>query len=285
MSREIAVVHAAAELRRAGEALSRTRAVVMTMGALHEGHGELVREARRLVGSDGTVVVTDFVNPTQFGAGEDYSRYPRTLDDDVAICAEAGADVVFAPDVEEMYGNSIGFRSDSITIDPGPLGDILEGAVRPGHMRGMLTVVAKLMGLTQPDLALFGEKDYQQLTLIRRMVSDLSMPVQIVGVPTVREADGLAMSSRNRYLSPDERAVASCVPAAVAAAVGAAGRGSDAAIAAGRAQLHPSVDLDYLVVTDPELGPPSPGPGRVLIAARVGTTRLIDNDACMVGDA
>jgi pantoate--beta-alanine ligase len=235
------------------------------------------------VGSAGTVIVTDFVNPTQFGVGEDFSQYPRTLDHDVAICAEAGADIVFAPDVVEVYGNASGFLADSITIDPGPLGDILEGAARPGHMRGMLTVVAKLMGLTQPDVACFGEKDYQQLTLIRRMVSDLSMAVEVVGVPTVREADGLAMSSRNRYLSSDERAIASCIPAAVAAVVASAGSGVPQALDAGRAALHPAVELDYLVVTDPELGPPTPGPGRVLIAARVGTTRLIDNDACIVG--
>jgi pantoate--beta-alanine ligase len=275
------VVHTAADVR--GASSTSARSVVMTMGALHDGHAELVREARRLVGPAGTVVVTDFVNPTQFGAGEDFSRYPRTLDHDVAVCIEAGADIVFAPDVVEVYGNADGFRADSITIDPGPLGDILEGAVRPGHLRGMLTVVAKLMGLTQPDVALFGEKDYQQLTLIRRMVADLSMPVEVVGVPTVREADGLAMSSRNRYLSSDERAIASSIPAAVAAVVAHTGRGVDTALAAGRAALHEGVDLDYLVVSDPELGPPSPGTGRVLIAARVGTTRLIDNDACTVG--
>jgi len=274
------VVHTAADLRAART--SSSRAVVMTMGALHDGHAQLVRDARRRVGTSGTVIVTDFVNPTQFGAGEDFSRYPRTLDHDVAVCTEAGADIVFAPDVVEVYGNAEGFRADSITIDPGPLGEVLEGAVRPGHLRGMLTVVAKLMGLTQPDVALFGEKDYQQLTLIRRMVADLSMPVEVVGVPTVREADGLAMSSRNRYLSSDERVIASCVPAAVAAVVATTGRGVDTALAAGRAALHEGMDLDYLVVTDPELGPPTTGPGRVLIAARIGTTRLIDNDACIV---
>jgi pantoate--beta-alanine ligase len=274
------VVHTVADVR--GARNSSSRGVVMTMGALHDGHASLIRETRRLVGSAGTVIVTDFVNPTQFGVGEDFSQYPRTLDHDVAICAEAGADIVFAPDVVEVYGNASGFLADSITIDPGPLGDILEGAARPGHMRGMLTVVAKLMGLTQPDVACFGEKDYQQLTLIRRMVSDLSMAVEVVGVPTVREADGLAMSSRNRYLSSDERAIASCIPAAVAAVVASAGSGVPQALDAGRAALHPAVELDYLVVTDPKLGPPTPGPGRVLIAARVGTTRLIDNDACIV---
>lgn len=253
------------------------------MGALHDGHAELVRAARRLVGPSGTVIVTNFVNPTQFGAGEDLSRYPRTLDDDAAVCAEAGADIMFAPDVVEVYGNDTGFRADSVTVDPGPLGDILEGDMRPGHFRGTLTVVAKLLGLTQPDLAMFGEKDYQQLVLVSRMVADLSMPVRIIGVPTVREPDGLAMSSRNRYLSAAERDIASCVPAAVTATVAATGEGVPAALARGRAALHPSVVLEYLAVTAPDLGPAQPGPGRVLIAARVGSTRLIDNAACVVG--
>ena len=198
------VVHSAADLRDSDQ---ESRAVVMTMGALHEGHAELVREARRMVGPAGTVMVTDFVNPTQFGAGEDFDRYPRTLEHDVAICAAAGADIVFAPEVTEVYGNDSGFRSDSITINPGPLGDILEGATRAGHFRGTLTVVAKLMGLTRPDLALFGEKDYQQLVLISHMV------------------------------------------------------------------------------TDADLGTARPGPGRVLIAAQVGSTRLIDNMPCTVGGA
>jgi pantoate--beta-alanine ligase len=169
-------------------------------------------------------------------------------------------------------------------VDPGPLGDVLEGASRPGHFRGALTVVAKLMGLTQPDIALFGEKDYQQLVLISRMVADLSLPVEVIGVPTVREADGLAMSSRNRYLSAADRDVASCVPAAVKTTVVALGDGAgvEAALERGRAVVHASVDLDYLVVTGPDLGPAQTGPGRVLIAARVGSTRLIDNAACTV---
>ena len=278
------LVHAAADLRapfRGGP-----RAVVMTMGALHDGHGELVREARRRVGPDGTVVVTVFVNPTQFGAGEDFARYPRTLADDVALAEDAGADVVFAPDAVEVYGPSEGFRPDSVTVDPGPLGGILEGASRPGHFRGMLTVVLKLMGLTTPDLALFGEKDYQQLVLIRRMVADLSVGVQVVGVPTVREDDGLARSSRNRYLSDSERATAAAVPQALAAVADAATGGTEAALAAGRAILDatPGVDLDYLVVTDADLGPaPERGEARALIAAHVGGTRLIDNRAIMVG--
>jgi pantoate--beta-alanine ligase len=196
------VVETAAGLRRP---TSERRAVVMTMGALHAGHVALMSAARDLVGPDGTVVVTLFVNPTQFSAAEDFHRYPRTFDDDVAACAAAGVDVVFAPSVREMYGDDAGFTDHSVTIDPGHLGTVLEGVVRPGHFRGMLTVVAKLMAMTQPDVALFGEKDYQQLVLIGRMATDLAVPVRVVGVPTVREADGLALSSRNHYLSADER--------------------------------------------------------------------------------
>ncbi len=264
----------------------RPRAVVMTMGALHAGHGELVREARRRVGPAGTVVVTVFVNPTQFGAGEDFSRYPRTLDADVAACEAAGADVVFAPSAVEVYGPAEGFRPDSVTIDPGPLGDILEGASRSGHFRGTLTVVAALLGMTQPDLALFGEKDYQQLVLIRRMVADLHQPVDVVAVPTVRDHDGLALSSRNRYLSADERHAALAIPRALDAAGRAAADGADAAREAGREVLaaEPGIDLDYAVVTDPDLGPaPDRGDARLLVAARVGSTRLIDNCALAVG--
>jgi pantoate--beta-alanine ligase len=262
------------------------RVVVMTMGALHEGHATLVRAAREQAGAEGTVIVTVFVNPTQFGAGEDFERYPRTLDDDVVLAADAGADVVFAPDATEVYGPSRGFRDDSVTVDPGALGEILEGASRPGHFRGVLTVVLKLLAMTDADVALFGEKDYQQLTLIRRMARDLSLPVRILGVPTVRDADGLALSSRNRYLSPAERAVAATLPRALDAVAAATADGADAGLAAGLAALatEPAIELDYLVVTDPDLGPaPERGPGRALIAARVGSTRLIDNRAVEVG--
>ena len=280
-----ALVHTVADLARATEGAG-PRAVVMTMGALHDGHASLIRAARQEAGAGGTVVVTVFVNPTQFGAGEDFARYPRTLDDDVAIATEAGADVVLAPDATEVYGPAQGFRADSVTVDPGPLGDVLEGAARPGHFRGVLTVVLKLLAMTGADVALFGEKDYQQLTLIRRMVQDLSLPVRIVGVPTVRDPDGLALSSRNRYLSTEERAAAVTIPRALAAVAAAAGDGADAGVAAGRAVLaaEPAIDLDYLVVTDPGLGPaPARGPARALIAARIGSTRLIDNRAVEVG--
>lgn len=279
------VVSSADELRSALPTGPR-RAVVMTMGALHDGHAQLVREARALVGPEGQVVVTVFVNPTQFGAGEDFERYPRTLDDDVEICRSAGGDLVLAPSATEVYGAAGAFREDSVTIDPGPLGTVLEGASRPGHFRGVLTVVAKLMGMTTPHLALFGEKDYQQLTLIRRMAQDLSMSVSVVAVPTVREHDGLARSSRNRYLSEADRTTAVVVPRALQAVVDAARSGDPAPLDAGRRVLAevPAFDLDYLVLTDPELGPaPSHGPARVLIAGRLGTTRLIDNMAAEVG--
>jgi pantoate--beta-alanine ligase len=262
------------------------RAVVMTMGALHEGHAELMRAARRLVGADGVVIATVFVNPTQFAAGEDFDRYPRSLAPDVDLAGEAGADIVFAPDAVDVYGPARGFADDSVTVDAGPLGEILEGSSRPGHFRGVLTVVAKLMGMTRPDFALFGEKDFQQLVLIRRMARDLSMQVEIVGVPTVREEDGLARSSRNRYLSVTERATARVVPQALEAAAAAAAQGADAAVLAGRSVIAatPGVDLDYLVVADPELGPPPVrGEARILIAAKVGATRLIDNRAATVG--
>ncbi|MBZ6254008.1 pantoate--beta-alanine ligase [Streptomyces olivaceus] len=195
-------------LRTAGELHARVRhgrrAVVMTMGALHEGHATLIRAARDLAGPDGEVVATVFVNPLQFGAGEDLDRYPRTLDADLELAGRAGADAVFAPSADEVYPGG----EPQVRVAAGPMGERLEGASRPGHFDGMLTVVAKLLHLTRPDLALYGQKDAQQLALIRRMVRDLNFGVEIVGVPTVREEDGLALSSRNRYLSAAERRTA-----------------------------------------------------------------------------
>ena len=252
-------------------------ALVPTMGALHEGHRALIRRARAEVGRDGTVVVSVFVNPTQFGPGEDLDRYPRTIDADLEACAAEGVDVVFTPAVEEMYPAG---PDGSVTVDPGPLGSVLEGASRPGHFAGVLTVVAKLLGLVRPDVAVFGEKDYQQLALIRRMVADLCLPVEVVGAETVREADGLAMSSRNRYLDTDERLDAVALSQALFAARESADRGAAAALGSARAELRRThlVDLDYLEITAPDLGPaPESGPARMLVAARVGSTRLIDN--------
>ncbi len=193
---------------------ARFTAVVMTMGALHSGHATLIRSAREHVGPDGFVTVTVFVNPLQFGAGEDLDRYPRTLDADLRTAGQAGADVVFAPSVDEVYPGG----EPQVRIAAGPMGERLEGASRPGHFDGMLTVVAKLLHLTHPDVALFGQKDAQQLALIRRMVRDLNFPVEIVGVPTVRESDGLALSSRNRYLSTTERRTALALSRALFAA-------------------------------------------------------------------
>ena len=279
------VEHTVAGLRSAGT--PQPRAVVTTMGALHDGHASLIRKARSRVGDSGSVVVTVFVNPTQFAAGEDLDRYPRTLQTDVAVAEASGADVVFAPDAEEVYGPSRGFRETSVTVDAGPLGEILEGAARPGHFRGVLTVVAKLFGMTQPNLALFGEKDYQQLVLIRRMVDDLDLPVEVIGAPTVRDTDGLALSSRNHYLTAEQRLLATAIPRALDTVARRLEAGGDVAEAVARGlELltgTPDVDVDYLTVTDPDLGPAPPGgAARALVAARVGSTRLIDNRAVTV---
>jgi pantoate--beta-alanine ligase len=210
MSGQPAVAETVADLRKLVGELPGPVALVPTMGALHEGHRALVRAARERAA---TVVVSVFVNPTQFGPGEDFDRYPRTWDADLAALAEEGADVVFHPPVDEVYPPvAVG-----VTVDPGPLGSVLEGAVRPGHFAGVLTVVAKLFGLVRPDLALFGEKDYQQFTLIRAMARELALGVEVVGVPTVREDDGLALSSRNRYLAPEQRSAAVTISAALRA--------------------------------------------------------------------
>jgi pantoate--beta-alanine ligase len=260
-------------------------AFVPTMGALHEGHASLMRVARERAG---VLVASVFVNPLQFGAGEDLDRYPRTLDQDLKICEQEGVDLVFAPAVEEVYP---GWPAQpSVTVDPGPLANVLEGKVRPGHFRGVLTVVAKLFGLVRPDVAVFGQKDYQQLVLIRQLVADLCLPVEIVGAETRREPDGLALSSRNRYLDAGQRLEAAVLHRALARAQAEAPYGLEPALGAARAELRTStaVDLDYLVVTTPDLGdlPADPAPGteaRMLVAARVGTTRLIDNCALTLG--
>ena len=275
------VAETAADLARLRASLPGPVALVPTMGALHEGHRTLVRAARERAA---TVVVSVFVNPTQFGPGEDFDRYPRTWDADLAALAEEGADVVFHPAVEEVYPA----RSLGITVHPGPLGDVLEGAVRPGHFAGVLTVVAKLFGLVRPDVALFGEKDYQQLTLIRAMAREMALGVDVVGVPTVREDDGLALSSRNRYLSPDQRATAVALSRALRAGAEAGAQGPEAVVAAARAVLaaEPALVQDYLELTDTDLGPaPTVGPARLLVAARAGTTRLLDNAPVLLGPA
>ena len=275
------VAETVADLRKLVDELSAPVALVPTMGALHEGHRTLVRAARERAGS---VVVSVFVNPTQFGPGEDFDRYPRTWDADLAALADEGADVVFHPPVEEVYpAGAVG-----VTVDPGPLGSVLEGEVRPGHFAGVLTVVATLFGLVRPDVALFGEKDYQQLTLIRAMARELALGVEVVGVPTVREDDGMALSSRNRYLSPEQRATAAAVSAALRAGAAAGPRGAEAVVDAARAVLgeHPELLQDYLELTDPDLGPaPAAGPARLLVAVRAGSTRLLDNAPVLLGPA
>jgi pantoate--beta-alanine ligase len=252
--------------------------VVPTMGALHAGHASLMERARAEVGPEGPVVVSVFVNPLQFAPGEDLDRYPRTFEADLELCAAQGVDLVFAPSVDEVYPGG----DPQVTVQPGPLGALLEGVSRPTHFQGVLTVVAKLLGLVRPDVAVFGEKDYQQLVLIRRMVSDLCMGVDVIGSDIVREADGLALSSRNRYLDDDQRRSATALSRALFAGRDAAGDGAGAVLDAARVELAKAggVDLEYLELTDPVLGPaPESGPARLLVAARVGQTRLIDNVA------
>jgi len=253
--------------------------LVPTMGALHQGHLALVRAAKRVPGS--VVAVSIFVNPLQFGAGEDLDAYPRTLDADLALLRGEGVEIVFAPAAGAMYPD--GLRT---TVQPGPLAAELEGAQRPTHFAGVLTVVMKLLQIVRPDRVFFGEKDYQQLVLIRQLVSDLNVDVTVVAVPTVREADGLAMSSRNRYLDPQQRDVAVALSAALTAGAHAAEAGAPAALDAARAVLDavPGLTVDYLELRDPELGPLRPdGPGRLLVAARLGRTRLLDNVAIEIG--
>ena len=253
--------------------------LVPTMGALHTGHERLLGAARTLAGPRGSVLVSIFVNPLQFGPSEDLDRYPRTLDEDLAMCAREGARLVFAPSVAEMYPAG----KPEVTVDPGPAGQVYEGEFRPGFFGGVLTVVLKLLHLTRPAIAVFGQKDAQQLTLVRRMVTDLNLDVVVEPVPTARDADGLATSSRNRYLSPADRAVALALPRALLAGQARAAEGSgDAAavLAAARDMLRaePALAVDYVAVVDPgTFGPAEPGPALLVAAARAGGTRLIDN--------
>jgi pantoate--beta-alanine ligase len=286
MTSETRVVTSRSGLRAAQADLApgTRRAVVLTMGALHSGHAHLIREARARVGPEGHITVTVFVNPTQFVVGEDLDRYPRSLEADVDVCARESADLVFAPTVDTVYRDP----HPVVTVDPGPLGTLLEGAVRPGHFRGMLTVVHKLLTLTRADVTFFGEKDYQQLVLVRRMVRDLDLPIEVVGVPTVRADDGLALSSRNAYLSDGERRTALVVPRAleIGAATAADGGTPRDVVSAVQTFLDEETHVitDYAVVTDPELGaPPERGEARLLVAVRVGTTRLLDNTRLVLG--
>ena len=311
------------ELASAHEKLAAPVVLVPTMGALHDGHLALLRRARELAGPGGTVVVSIFVNPLQFAPNEDLDKYPRTLNADLVACEAEGVDLVFAPSVTEMYP-----REQLVKVDPGPTGEILEGEFRPGFFRGVLTVVLKLFSLVRPDIAVFGQKDAQQLVLVRRMSADFGLGIEIEAVPTVRAADGLALSSRNKYLSPEERAVAPVLHRALAVGAAAASGGPGAVLAAAQAVLDaPALDdaaaaprVDYLALADarsyalisrgddplrphggttPPYPPEAPaarpmaegavvagardpvaefeGTAVLAIAARVGTTRLIDN--------
>ncbi len=253
--------------------------LVPTMGALHDGHLGLIRAAKRKGAA--VVIASIFVNPLQFGAGEDLDAYPRTFKKDCDLLRRAGVELVFAPGVSDMYPN--GPRT---TVHPGPLGSELEGGSRPTHFAGMLTVVLKLLNITAPMDAYFGEKDYQQLVLIRQMVGDLDLDVQIVGVPTVRESDGLAMSSRNRYLDPAQRELSTTLSAALVAGAHAAAGGVEPILDTARQVLahHPEIEVDYLEVRGTALQePPERGDGRLLVAARIGSTRLIDNVGVAIG--
>jgi pantoate--beta-alanine ligase len=251
-------------------------AVVMTMGALHAGHAELIRQARSRAAA---VIVTDFLNPLQFAPGEDLAKYPRTFEADLALCRTEGVDLLFAPSPEVVYPHD----EPLLRISAGPIGDVLEGRSRPGHFDGVVTVVAKLLHLTAADLAYFGQKDAQQLWLISRMVRDLDFPVEVVAVPTVRDADGVALSSRNTYLSESDRAVARTLNRSLQAGQQAAHGGVDATLAAARQALagEPAVRLDYLSLVDPAtfetVSNGYGGDALLVLAAFVGATRLIDN--------
>jgi pantoate--beta-alanine ligase len=285
------------ELAAAREKLGGPVLLVPTMGALHDGHLALLRRARELAGANGTVAVSIFVNPLQFGPNEDLDKYPRSLDADLAACEAEGVDLVFAPSVGEMYP-----QEQLVKVDPGPTGEILEGEFRPGFFHGVLTVVLKLFSLVRPDIAVFGQKDAQQLVLVRRMSADFGLGIEIEAVQTVRAADGLALSSRNKYLSPAERAVAPVLHRALAAGAAAAPGGPGAVLAAAQAVLDETVldetvlhsggklpagaspRVDYLAVVDERSYAPVRnddldfhGTAVLAIAARVGTTRLIDN--------
>ncbi|KAF0208789.1 MAG: pantoate--beta-alanine ligase [Actinomycetota bacterium] len=252
-------------------------ALVPTMGALHAGHLSLVDAACKRADY---VVVSIFVNPTQFGPGEDFAAYPRDLERDFDLLRSEGADLVFTPSVDAMYA-----ADAQVTVAPGPLGDVFEGEIRPGHFSGVCTVVAKLFGIVQPDLAFFGEKDFQQLAIVKRMVCDLDLPVRIVACPIVRVPDGLALSSRNVYLSAGERHAATVLYRALRTAETLAlGGETDAALLAEAMRAciaeEPLATLDYAAVIDPatlRTLDVLAGPARALVAVRLGETRLIDN--------
>ena len=290
--REPALLRTKPDLAAARPGLPAPVVLVPTMGALHAGHRALLRSARAAAGPSGSVIVSIFVNPLQFRPGEDLDRYPRTLDDDLAMCAQEGVRAVFAPSAAEMYPGG----PPRVTVDPGPAGQVFEGEFRPGFFGGVLTVVLKLFHLVRPDVAVFGEKDAQQLALVRRLVADTDLGLAIEPVPIVRDPDGLATSSRNRYLSVADRELALTLPralragqarAAAAAAAGNAHSTAAAALAAAQEVLRgePALAVDYVAVVDPRtFGPPGPGPALIVAAVTAGGTRLIDNVPVVLTD-
>jgi len=269
-----------AESARGNRPEGRRRVLVPTMGALHLGHGELIRVARDAAGDKGEVVVSIFVNPLQFAPGGDYEKYPRPEAADDDFCRNAGVDILFRPPVEEMYAADF-----SISVEEDSLANTLCGRSRPGHFRGVCTVVTKLFHLLSPDAAVFGEKDFQQLAIIRRMVRDLNFPVEIIGAPTVREADGLAFSSRNEYLSAEERAQAPALRRALQEArrvFGAGERCAERILDAARNVIAtaPLARIDYLELVNADTLQPVAEADRnslLAVAAFFGQTRLIDN--------
>lgn len=271
------VIDAVAEMRHLRNGCGGSVTLVPTMGGLHRGHEELIRRARR---AGETLVVSLFVNPKQFGSAEDLEAYPRDFDDDARVCRRHDVDVLFAPSVEEMYP-----PGEDFAVDPGPIGRLLEGAQRPGHFVGVATVVAKLLDIIRPHLAFFGEKDAQQLVVIRSLVTQLGLHVQIIPVPTVREPDGLAMSSRNAYLNGPERRAAPILYQALVAAGEAwsSGERNGARLRARMSDVlgrEPLADPEYVSIADPEtlLELEQAGPVALAsMAVRIGRARLIDN--------
>jgi pantoate--beta-alanine ligase len=256
---------------------AKRRVLVPTMGALHKAHGELIRVAREAAGKDGEVAVSIFVNPLQFEPGSDYKRYPRPEKADEEFCRSAGVDLLFRPSAEEVYPND-----RSTLVEETSLSSTLEGKSRPGHFRGVCTVVAKLFNILAPDAAVFGEKDFQQLAVIRRMVRDLNFKIDIIAVPTVREEDGVACSSRNQYLNSDERKQAAVLHKALQAAANSGKKSASEIVAVAREVINgaPLARIDYVELVDAGTLQPvqSAGPNTVLlVAVFLGKTRLIDN--------
>jgi pantoate--beta-alanine ligase len=278
--REVQIFSSASEVGVHSRESGKRRVLVPTMGALHRGHGELMRMAREAAGSDGEVAVSVFVNPMQFAPGGDYEKYPRPEANDDEFCRNAGVDILFRPSAEEMHAADF-----SVSVEESSLANTLEGKSRPGHFRGVCTVVAKLFNILSPNAAVFGEKDFQQLAIIRRMVRDLNFPIEIIGVPTVREADGLACSSRNQYLNQTERKQAPVLRAALLEAQRLAAQGERAVpviLDAARKVIAtaPLARIDYLELVNAEtLQPIESVQPNLLVAVAVffGQTRLIDN--------